>query len=96
MSWIDDAVPENLMCRDTGIRHQWTPFFAEREKGGFVETLQCARCFAEKVRHITTSGAIVRTRFRYPDGYVRTGGGRVSAEENAAVRLASFRRRWSL
>lgn len=95
-NWVDSASPEHLMCRDTGIRHQWTPMNATKSATGFTETLQCARCLAEKVRYISKRGAIEKTKFHYAEGYVRVGGGRVTKEENAAIRITSLKSRYSL
>lgn len=96
IEWADTASPEHLMCRDTGIRHQWEPHNAAKNGTGFVEMLLCGRCGAEKERYITRTGSIVKTKFSYPEGYVRQGGGRITKDENALIRLLSLKGRYSL
>lgn len=96
MAWLDDAQTEHLLCRDTGIRHRWEPLTAQRETKGFSETIKCGRCGAEKTRYLTKTGLIRKTKIVYPEGYVRTGEGRVTKAENAAIRLTALRRRYDL
>lgn len=92
----DDLDTEHLICRDTGIRHQWEPANAYRDKGGFAEVMECQRCGTTKTRWLTADGLPVKTSFEYAEGYVRKGQGRTTRAENAAIRMAGFRRRYKL
>lgn len=97
MAWADEADLDQLMCRDTGIRHRWDPLNAVRQGREFVETLVCGRCGTTKTRRLTSSGLIKGgTKFAYADGYVRKGEGRVTKAENAKIRMKSLKRRYGL
>lgn len=94
MSWIDDSATEHLLCRDTGIRHRWDPDTAYRDGHHIMEVLICLRCDAKKIRKLTRTGLVVKNEFQYPDGYLRKGEGRVTKQENAAIRLSAMHRRY--
>lgn len=96
MSWTDEQPTEFLLCRDTGIRHHFDPLTVRRDGRGFIETLKCGRCGAEKDRYLTKTGLVRKNKMRYPEGYVRKGEGRVSKAENAAIRMEAMKRRYEL
>jgi len=79
---------DQLWCRD--VQHSWAPYTAHREKGGFVRTLICTRCAAEKYQHLDESGYIMSTRMSYPLGYLRPGEGRLTREERAELRVRNI------
>ena len=96
MSWIDDAPTEHLMCRDTGLRHKWEPVSAERDPQGFVEIIECQRCTSFKKRYLTRTGKPRKAKYEYVEGFLRKGEGRATKMENAAIRMAAFRRRYDV
>ena len=93
MAWADEQSTAHLMCRDTGIRHRWNPLTVRREGRYFIETLVCERCRTEKDRYLTQTGLVKKNKFRYPEGYVRQGEGRLTKAENAKIRMTALQRR---
>ena len=95
-TWVASQPDAYLMCRDTGIRHPWQPYAVEvvqGGRGGFKESLKCDRCGAIKVRTLDRIGRPVKTHIDYPDDFLRTGIGRMTARENALVRVEHLTRR---
>lgn len=95
MTWIEEIRSEHLPCRDTGIGHAWKPITVHREGRAYVETLVCGQCGSEKIRTLTARGEPKKAKTHYADGYLREGGGRMSRKDNAAVRLAGIKRRYT-
>ena len=79
-----------LRCRD--LLHSWKPYTATKEKFGFLRTLECERCSAEKVQKLDHKGYIMSTRMVYPDGYLRPSGGRLTKDERAILRVLNIER----
>lgn len=79
---------DQLLCRD--LQHSWAPYTARSTVEGFVRTLKCVRCVAEKVQHLDPQGYIVSTRMVYPLGYLRPGEGRLTRDERAALRVRNL------
>lgn len=89
-TWIDDLSAERLVCGD--LKHAWKPHTAKRVKGGYERELICRICELVKVQDLDSAGYILRSRYRnYPPGYLRTGLGRITAAENALLRLTHIR-----
>lgn len=80
-------------CRDLG--HSWRAINAWKERGIFIETLQCSRCSCEKDRgfHPKTGALLqINRRTKYPEGYLLPkGSGRMTQEDRAAIRLSRLR-----
>lgn len=89
--WLDDQPIENLICRD--IRHEWKPCTAKITATGFEDTLECGRCETTKVRTLNKRGEVLFSKMIYPDHFVRKGCGRMTRQDNAALRLATMYRR---
>lgn len=86
-SWLKRQYPSNLICRD--LAHMWAHSTVRRTAGEYERILLCSRCDTIKIQTIDTSGHIVRSRYQYPEAYVRPKGlGRITAEERATIRLA--------
>ena len=87
------AMPaEYLACRELG--HQWdgwTARYSPESKYVIERTLKCQRCEAEKDQQMSArDGCILWTgTFRYPEGYLFKGIGRLDTEMRGTVRLAS-------
>lgn len=93
-AWLKAQNPNTgLMCRDSGIRHAWTPYTVKKVGKIYEETLACYRCGSQKVRHLKGDGTIIKTNYSYPEGFERKGLGRISKKENAAIRLYSLKSR---
>jgi len=81
---------EHRECRDWS--HSWTPFRAWKIKGGgWEEHRLCVNCNSTLIRLIDKQGYTVYRRIAYADGYVLKGLGRLSANDRAAIRLASVK-----
>jgi hypothetical protein len=79
---------EQLLCRD--LQHSWSPHTARSEVDGFVRTLVCTRCVAQKHQHLDREGYIISTRMTYPLGYLRPGEGRLTRDERASLRVRNL------
>ena len=88
-SWIDNLSAEAIVCRD--LHHAWMPHTAKRVKGGFERELLCRTCTTVKVQRLDAQGYVEWSNYRYPEGYVRKGNGRITAAENAMLRLTHIR-----
>lgn len=84
-------LPEDMTtCRD--LHHAWIYQSVERSSDGFIRQLGCLTCGAFKLQHLDRYGYIGKTSYEYPEGYVRpAGAGRITTEENAAMRLQSLK-----
>lgn len=91
--WVDGLSDAAIICRDSGVGHSWEPYTAVVAGGNFEETLICKRCDARKTRTVTRKGVIVRTKYSYPEEFLRRGLGRMTREENAAIRVRGLQRR---
>lgn len=82
----------HLHCRELG--HNWKPWVArsDAEGGGYERALRCTRCRAERWQVLSLSGAVVKSHYVYPDGYVHQGMGRIVGEGRDALRLESLTR----
>ena len=78
---------EQLLCRD--LRHSWSPYTVGKEEWGYVRVLVCDRCGGKKTQTLDKSGYILTTRMHYAPGYLRPTGGRMSADEQAELRLGN-------
>lgn len=85
-------LPERfLYCREMG--HNWKPYSAGRFKdGGFERVLRCTRCHTRRIQELTAWGAVTRSRYEHPDGYLSEGLGRIVGDGRDALRLASLAR----
>ena len=85
MKWT----PKQATCRD--IQHSWAPYTARKTNTRplrYVRVLRCTRCSAKKEQVLDGQGFILRTRMRYPAGYLRPpGNGRLTREDRARLRI---------
>lgn len=78
--------PDQMMCRD--VQHSWGPHNAWRDGRGFVRVLRCSRCGTFKTQRLDREGYVLTTTMKYPTGYLRPEGGRLTGDERAYVRLS--------
>lgn len=85
---------EFLECR-VGLGHKWEHHGGKRNPDGSItRTVICERCGNEKPVKFTPTGKRRRGGSpKYPDGYLRNGGGRFNTEGNDALR-AELMNRW--
>ncbi|GAA4907974.1 hypothetical protein [Streptomonospora salina] len=79
-----------LECRDVG--HIWKDWTVARLRHGFEQTMRCSQCGTERVRFIDPEGYIDSSHYRYPDGYLVHGLGRLTVDHRAALRLELLQR----
>lgn len=90
-SFAKELPEEFLMCREMG--HRWLPHDAEEhDDKSFTRVLRCPRCRTRKIQDITARGAIERTRYQHPDGYLHEGMGRIAGDGRGILRLESIKR----
>lgn len=90
-AFAQDLPEEFLLCREMG--HRWLPHDAEQhDDDSFTRVLRCPRCKTRKVQDISARGAIVRTQYRHPDGYLHEGMGRIVGDGRGVLRLESIKR----
>jgi hypothetical protein len=80
-----------MECRDWG--HSWRAYTVgvDRRNNIFEQTLRCSRCYTHRLRTISGSGNLIKTRYQYKDGYLIPGWGRMSRDDKAILRLAIIR-----
>jgi hypothetical protein len=87
--WQENLPVEQSTCRD--IHHAWVYQSVKRVANGFTRRLRCVTCGAFKLQHLDHSGYIEKSTYEYPEGYVRpAGSGRITADENAIMRILSI------
>lgn len=75
------------MCRSFG--HAWDYTTVEKRGREFIQGLKCIRCETERFIGIDSrSGETKGNRYLYADGYLFHGGGALTPEERAELRLA--------
>ncbi len=81
-----------LQCRDFG--HSWRPYTATwiPDEKCYEVQLRCNRCRTIRVRDIGQTGALVGNKYKYADGYLVTGMGRLEGTERDMMRLESVLR----
>lgn len=83
---VAEAVSDvSIVCRD--LSHAWTPHGASVIDGGFLRTLRCRVCRTLRDEVLTSTGTVVARAYRYPQGYVIKGMGRITGEVKDALRL---------
>jgi hypothetical protein len=87
--WQENLPIEQSTCRD--IHHAWIYQSVKRASDGFTRRLACVTCGAFKLQHLDRNGYIEKSTYEYPEGYVRPpGSGRITADENAIMRILSI------
>lgn len=85
-----------LQCRDIG--HVWkfrTGGELHDEKDrivGWFRTFRCPTCKSEREQKMDERGLILGGSYKYPDGYLLTGLGRIVGEGRGALRLEAIKR----
>lgn len=79
-----------LLCRDFG--HSWRPYTARwiAQRRQYEEALRCTRCKTMRLRLISESGELLANRYRYADGYLVEGIGRLTGDDRDALRVAAM------
>lgn len=94
---IEDIPEEFLLCRDLG--HAWAPFDVKvsRKAQEIHRILQCRSCPTQRIQILDTNGYRLRSKYVYPEDvdkdaapYKLKGVGRLSADDNASVRVMSI------
>ncbi len=77
-------------CRDYG--HVWRPVTAyQLAKGkGWEETIKCQGCQASRLRQLDRDGGVLVNRYRYEEGYLVAGLGRLTGADRGVLRIASI------
>ena len=91
--WLNSLPDPYLECRDTAIGHDWTYLTSDIVDGGYVRHFRCGRCESEKAQILDEFGHVDRNKPVYVKEYLRPhGAGRMTADDNAAVRLEHLSR----
>lgn len=78
------------MCRTWG--HAWDYTTVKRLGGEYLQGLVCLRCATERFVKINTrTGETSGSRYSYAEGYLFHGGGSLTPDERAELRLAEIR-----
>jgi len=87
---IQKADRHTIQCRDYG--HSWRPHWAEAlpRKQGWLQELRCERCGTTRKRILDKYGDVITSSYRYTDGYLFPGLGRLTAEDRGQLRIASI------
>lgn len=86
-----ESLPDKyLECRE--MNHIWKPFTGRYIEGGILRILKCPRCKTEKHQEITLSGALMRSWYKHPEGYLHEGLGRIAGNGRDALRVESLAR----
>jgi len=91
-SFAGGLMISHLHCREMG--HNWRAWVArwDEEHRCYERALRCTRCRTERWQSISTSGAMVASSYKYPEGYTAQGIGRIVGEGRDALRLESLTR----
>lgn len=81
-----------LACRELG--HNWRSRVVRwnGDRQGYDRTLRCTRCKTLREQVLTSFGAILSSRYVYPNGYQSDGLGRIVGDGRDALRLESLTR----
>lgn len=89
---IDDIPEDYLACRD--LLHAWTPYDARIRRADTTgrreihRVLRCSRCKTLRTQRLDMQGRILSNSYsEYPEGYLLTGTGHLSAADRAAIRV---------
>ena len=89
--FVEELPDTFLQCREMG--HNWRPFTASRYRdGGFLRVLRCSRCYCKKEQDLSSTGMILSTQYKHPEGYLIHGVGQLVGEERGTLRLESVTR----
>lgn len=94
---IDAAVEhwsaQQLLCRRFG--HAWDTYTAQRLPGrkGWDEVHRCVRCDSLRHQVLDKDGDITAKSYRYAEGYILDGLGRLTGVDRGVIRVRVARRR---
>lgn len=92
MDLTENLKPNHIDCRFLHHAWQWLDVKEDRRRRLYRQSMLCSRCGTEKFYEISFQGEIVtHPRYSYADGYLIKGGGGVSAEDRALIRVAAIR-----
>lgn len=88
-SAAEDMPQEFLRCKSYG--HQFDPHTVQRTRTVYIVGLKCHRCGTTTEQEISTRGLILTGRhYKYPDGYLFRGLGRIQGEARGALRAQTI------
>lgn len=81
---------EYRACRALG-GHGWLPTTFEFDRAQYKQGMRCMRCKTNKVMIIGLDGEIKRNVYEYPEDYLLDGGGALTAQERAKLRVMELK-----
>lgn len=81
---------ELLNCRQFG--HSWKPYTVEMNGRLYEQVLRCASCETERVLSINKRGQVLKSHYRYTEGYVLEALGRIVGDARAVLRVEGITR----
>ena len=81
---------ELLNCRQFG--HSWKPWTVNLNGRLYEQVLRCASCETERVLSINKRGQVLKSHYRYADGYVLQDLGRIVGDARAVLRVEGITR----
>lgn len=85
-------IPEvGAICRD--LQHAWAPYKGgkltseSRKHIGWWRELRCSRCGTTRIEAMNKVGDVVKRQYGYPEGYRLEGGGKLTPDERAKLRI---------
>ena len=91
-AFVEHLKLSHLLCRDMG--HAWRPrsaVWSQRERA-YEVVRRCSRCHTERIMLLSDRGGVLESWYRYAEGYLVKGVGRIVGEQRDAVRLATVLR----
>lgn len=81
---LSNVAASSYGCRDVG--HSWAPYDAVIERKFIQRILKCRNCTTLRIQTLDKNYDVVSNTYRYPDGYLVEGAGRLSASDRARIR----------
>ena len=76
-----------LKCRRYG--HAWDPYTVTKHGRSWETIVICARCKTQRHELLTSRGELVKSHYRYANGYLVKGHGALRGEDRNQLRLES-------
>jgi hypothetical protein len=89
-TFASDLADELLNCRQFG--HSWEPYTVELNGRLYEQVLRCKSCETERVLSINKRGQVLKSHYRYADGYVLEALGRIVGDARAVLRVEGITR----
>lgn len=88
--FASDLADELLNCRQFG--HSWKPYTVELNGRFYEQVLRCGSCETDRVLSINKRGVVVKSHYRYANGYVLDHLGRIVGDARAVLRVEGITR----